>query len=255
MPRKKSQKRISISDHEALIFFMLALSLVLFIFHMEIVVYITVAAFVIETIWLIIRKFQNRPLTKQQVRRLDMYLRGLFVLLSVVWVTGVQAIFGIIAGIIVAVVVVWQVMKRQRRKVITSDIDETLRRALQIMDSTAKWYGNEDEANRELVTCLKSLNVDATYGYKLPNGRTADARVGGVLIEGKLSPDTTEVDRLIGQLSDYTQYGNRVNVVIYGQLDKEARRRIENEIQSRYLNRVFLTYLNSPRRLRAQVLP
>ncbi len=100
------------------------------------------------------------------------------------------------------------------------------------------------------MTGLKSLNVYATYGYKLPNGRTADAKVGNVLIEGKLSPDTAEVDRLIGQLSDYTQYANKLNVVIYGQFDREAKRRIENEIQSRYLGKVFLTYLNNPRRLR-----
>lgn len=69
--------------------------------------------------------------------------------------------------------------------------------------------------------------------------------------EGKLSPDTAEVDRLIGQLSSYTQYANKLNVVIYGKLGKDARIRIENEIQSRYLNRVFLTYLNNPRRIRA----
>jgi len=116
-------------------------------------------------------------------------------------------------------------------------------------------FTNEDEANRELVTCLKSLDVDATYGCRLPNGRTADAKVGDVLIEGKLSPSTAEVDRLLGQLSDYCQYGNRVNVVIYGKLDKEAKRRIENEIITRYTDRVFLTSLTNPHRLRSQSIP
>jgi len=123
------------------------------------------------------------------------------------------------------------------------------------MDSTAKWYNNEEEANRELVTCLKAQGIsDVRYQYRLDNGRTADAKVGNVLIEGKLSPDTSEVDRLLGQLSDYTQYSNKVNVVIYGRLDKDARRRIENEIHLRYTGRVFLTCLNNPKRQRAPLV-
>jgi len=145
-------------------------------------------------------------------------------------------------------------IRRRGRQITASEVGNQLHKALSIMDTTAKWYDNEDEANRELVTCLKSLNVDAIYGYRLPNGRTADAKVGNVLVEGKLSPDTGEVDRLLGQLTDYTQYGNKVNIVVYGRLTSEARRRIENEIQFRYLNRVFLTYLNNPKRLRTQAL-
>jgi len=254
MPRRNRRQSTNISNHEVVILFLIALCVLLFIFHMEIVVYITIGAFVLETIWLIIRKFQNRPLTGQQVRRLDVSLVALFVILSIVWVTDIQVVFGVVVGVLAVLFILWKAISSQKRKVITSDIESKLSKALQLMDSTAKWYNNEDEANRELVTCLKSLNVDAAYGYKLPNGRIADAKVGDMLIEGKLSPDTAEVDRLIGQLSDYTQYGDKLNVVIYGQLSNNARRRIENEIHLKYIGRVFLTYLNNPQRKRTQVM-
>jgi hypothetical protein len=39
------------------------------------------------------------------------------------------------------------------------------------MDTTGKSYRKEDAANRELVSCLKAMNVDATYYYKLNNGK------------------------------------------------------------------------------------
>jgi hypothetical protein len=144
--------------------------------------------------------------------------------------------------------------ERKNRELITSEIDKYLHNALQIMDTTAKWYNNEDEANRELVSVLKAQNIDAVYLHRLPNGRTADARVGNVLIEGKLSPDTSEIDRLIGQISDYTQYSgkNKVNIVIYGKLTQDAKNRIEREIQLRYIGQVFLSYLENPQRLRKE---
>jgi hypothetical protein len=141
--------------------------------------------------------------------------------------------------------------EHQRRERLRSEIDKYLRDALGIMDSVDKWYRDEGEANKELVLYLKSLGIDATYGHRLPNGRTADAIVGDILIEGKLSPNTEGVDRLLGQLSDYTQYGNQVNVVIYGRLEEDARRRIETEIHLRYADKVFLTYLDNPKRQRA----
>jgi len=143
--------------------------------------------------------------------------------------------------------------KRQKeRALITSKIDKHLHKALEIMDSTHNWYNDEDEANKELVTALKSMGIEATYLYRLSNGRTADAKVGNVLIEGKLSPDTAEVDRLIGQISHYVQYseGNKINIVIYGELTEEARERIEGEILQRYVGKVFLSCLDNAQRLR-----
>jgi hypothetical protein len=155
----------------------------------------------------------------------------------------------IIAAIIACLIITYLYLKKRHiRKTITSEIDKHLRKALEIMDTTAKWYNDEKEANRELVTCLKAWGVEAVLGYRLPNGRIVDAKVGDFLIEGKVAPDTSGVDRLIGQLSDYTQYGNKLNVVIYGWLSKEARKRIENEILQRYANKVFLTYLDNPER-------
>jgi ABC-type multidrug transport system fused ATPase/permease subunit len=142
------------------------------------------------------------------------------------------------------------IKRRRRQRRTTSEIDKHLKEALEHMDTTDKWYRDEKEANKELVSCLKALHVGAEYQYHLPNGRIADARVGNVLIEGKLSPDTAEVDRLIGQLGAYCRYG-KVNVVIFGHLSKEARSRIEDEIYERYRDRAFLTYLSKPRRHRA----
>lgn len=159
--------------------------------------------------------------------------------------------YGIIGIILIALIIRILRIRRHREFNASVGINIPIDKALGIMDKTAKWYNDENVANQELASTLKALNFDAVYGYGLPNGRTVDVKVGDVLIEGKLSPNTAEVDRLIGQLSDYTRYGSKLNVVIYGKLENEARRRIENEIHARYSNQVFLTYLNNPKRLRA----
>lgn len=255
MPRK-NKYRVSISDRQAVEFLILVFigfCVYLFIRHMEIVLYICVGIALIDTIWIVILRLQHK-LTKRRVVISNIVLILLFILLSVVWLTGKQVIFGIVVGVVVLAFVIWQIIKHRKRKTITSDIDVKLKRALEIMDSTAKWYNNEEEANRELVTCLKTQGINyIKYQYKLRNGRTADAKVGDTLIEGKLSPSMEDVDRLLGQLSDYTQYGNKVNVVIYGLLGENARRRINNEIKLRYKDRVFLTYLDNPKRQRVQL--
>jgi len=163
-------------------------------------------------------------------------------------------IFWYIAGVIAAMLSVGLIIRllrnRIRRRYTSSGIEEGLRTALQIMDTTSNWYLDENAANQELISCLRSQNIDAVYGYKLENGRIADGRVGDILIEGKLSPQTQEIDRLLGQLGDYTLYG-KVNVVIYGHLSDNARKRILREIHKRYFDRAFLTYLNNPKRQRA----
>jgi len=202
----------------------------------------------------------RRPIEKHSLKQQKAFKRNFVGIILIAGLIALGAYFGspaiiipfsFIGLIIILILSLKYLRRRHERQLITSDIDKHLHRALEVMDTTARWYNNEDEANRELVSCLKSQNIDATYQYILPSGRTADAKVGNVLIEGKLSPDTAGIDRLLGQLNDYTQYGDKVNVVIYGQLDKEARRRIENEIHLRYTGRVFLAYLNNPRRQRA----
>ncbi len=156
-----------------------------------------------------------------------------------------------IVGMLLLALAIKYIRKRIRGKYTESDVTRSLERALRKMDSTSKWYRDEDAANAELVTSLRTLDIDAAYGYKLPNGRIVDARVGNELVEGKLSPDTSETDRLIGQLAEYTRYGDKLHIVIYGRLDSDSRRRIEREISNRYLGKVFLVSLPNPRRLRA----
>ena len=163
-------------------------------------------------------------------------------------------IFWYIAGGIAAMLSVALIIRllrnRIRRKYTSSGIEDDLSAALQIMDSTSNWYLDENAANQELISCLRSQNINAVYGYKLGNCRIADGRVGDILIEGKLSPQTQEIDRLLGQLGDYTLYG-KVNVVIYGHLSDNARKRILKEINKKYFDKAFLTYLNNPKRQRA----
>lgn len=121
----------------------------------------------------------------------------------------------------------------------------------QAMDSTSKTYRDEKEANKELVSVIKGLGHNAIYEFRMPNGRTADAKVDNVLIEGKLTPNRAdEVDRLIGQLQEYCQSKYRVNVVIYGPADKRSLSRIEKEIATRYPHKAFLTYLKTAKRIR-----
>jgi len=136
------------------------------------------------------------------------------------------------------------------KETLKSKIDEYILNALEIMDTTHKWYNDENEANRELVDCLKMQGFDAEYQPRLDNGSTADARVDDIIIEGKLSPNKADIDRLLGQLAEYTRLKNKIIVVIYGRLDQHARERIENEIEQRYLQKVFLSYLDNPRRHR-----
>jgi hypothetical protein len=198
-------------------------------------------------------------------RNLAIDIFGLLFLLAILAMIGNMNFFGqgksfialaYIAYGIIGIIAIAGIIRllRYRKRTPPIEISRSLDKALRIMDSTSKWYYDENAANQELVSTLKALNIYAVYPYTLPNGRTADAKVGNVLIEGKLSPNTAEVDRLIGQLSDYTQYANKLNVVIYGKLDNQAKRRIDNEIQSRYFGKVSLTYLNNPKRLRSEQL-
>ncbi len=147
----------------------------------------------------------RRPIEKHSLKQQKAFKRAF---------VGIVLVIGMVIGMCLAVpamrsffiflgilffvpLIIILIRKRQKRQAITSDIDNQLRRALETMDSTAKWYNSEEEANRELVTCLKAQGItDVRYQYRLGNGRTADAKVGNVLIEGKLSPDTAEVDRL-----------------------------------------------------------
>jgi MFS superfamily sulfate permease-like transporter len=119
-------RRFHLSTHETIMLIVIALSILLFTLHIKIVLPITVAAFVAVTIWDIVRKFQGRPLNKAQLLLLDICIICLFIIFTAIWVTGKQAILGIIVGIIIVLLILWQVRKSQRRKAITSEIDRQL---------------------------------------------------------------------------------------------------------------------------------
>ncbi|MGD0781180.1 MAG: hypothetical protein ABR954_10460 [Dehalococcoidales bacterium] len=137
---------------------------------------------------------------------------------------------------------------RMKERVKNVIYDDYINEALEMMDSTSKWYNNEEEANKELILLLKSQGLDAIYPFELDDRTSADGKVGNFLIEGKLEPNKSEIDRLIGQLENYSRYPYEVIVVIYGAIAKEQLVRINEHIYKHYRNRVFLSYLDYPHR-------
>ena len=122
--------------------------------------------------------------------------------------------------------------------------------ALRMMDSTRRYYVDEDEANRELVSCLKMRGYDAVYQHYLGNGRTCDAFTSNTIIEGKLDPNQADIDRLLGQLNDYYKTNSNIAIVLYGNVaDTKALVRI-SEIVRTDPNRLALVYLDRPQRVR-----
>lgn len=131
-------------------------------------------------------------------------------------------------------------------------LEESLHRCLTQMDKTNGFYNEEDEANRELTSCLSLLGHDAKYHYRLDNKRTADILVDNCIIEGKLDPSPAEADRLIGQITDYLSLPNRIFVVLYGFVDKSLLDRLQKQVFTPNPARVNLVYLNNARRVRVR---
>ena len=195
-------------------------------------------------------------LTKRQERALSRFIIWLIIAVIVLWlliylIQNYGVLIGIIVAIILAFAIFWLIRRFLRRRRLKSELGGILKKALQAMDDTAKTYADEEEANKELVSILKMQGHDATYQFRLSDGRTADAKVGNFLLEGKLAPKVDEVDRLIGQLQAYAKHPYYINIVIYGYLSKPALKRIEDEVHERYPKKVFLTYLENPKRRRA----
>ena len=131
-------------------------------------------------------------------------------------------------------------------------IQETIFLALTKMDETCGFYTSEDEANRELTTCLNLLGHHAEYHHHLDNDRYADILVdNNTLIEGKLDPQLSDIDRLTGQLNDYSEYPYNICVVIYGFISEPllSKMRMNTAIQH---PRVTIINLSDPNRVRKQ---
>jgi DNA-directed RNA polymerase beta' subunit len=127
-----------------------------------------------------------------------------------------------------------------------------IQQALSQMDKTCKYYMDEDEANRELCTCLNLLGHNAVY-HSTINNRTVDIYLDNVIIEGKLDPKQSDIDRLIGQIADYVTFGKNIYIVIYGQVSPSLVERIRQQIILRY-NSVYLLYLDNPNRVKATAI-
>jgi hypothetical protein len=123
--------------------------------------------------------------------------------------------------------------------------------ALAQMDKTCAVWVDEDEASRELTTCLNLLGHDAKYHYSL-GGRTADIFLEGTIIEAKLDPTQGDVDRLFGQVAGYLESQYHILIVIYGRADKLIVDRIKSQILDKNPNRIELIFLDNANRIRKQ---
>jgi hypothetical protein len=120
------------------------------------------------------------------------------------------------------------------------------------MNTTYNVFNDENEANRELTTCLKLLGHDAVYDFRQLN-RPIDIFVDNSIIEGKLEPNNSEIDRLIGQITDFLQIPCHIYIVLYGTTRPEIINRIQSQIIDTYSDRVNLVYLLNPQRCRRQI--
>lgn len=120
------------------------------------------------------------------------------------------------------------------------------------MDTTHSIYYNENEANRELTTCLKLQGHNAVYNYRL-NNRPIDIFVDNSIIEGKLEPQNSEIDRLIGQTTDFLTTPCHIYIILYGTTRIETINRIKSQIINVHSDRVNLLYLQNPQRCRREI--
>jgi hypothetical protein len=127
-------------------------------------------------------------------------------------------------------------------------LQQHIYQSLSQMDKIFKYYTDEDEANRELCVCLNVLGYNATYHANLYN-RSIDVYLENTVIEGKLDPSQSDIDRLIGQVIEYLSFNKDVYIVIYGEISQVNIDRINQQLISRYDN-VNLLYISEPYRTR-----
>ena len=202
------------------------------------------------------RKRRSYSRKKEEGKFILIFIGVLFIAAILTAIKDYLPTIGLIIAIIAIIVIAFLIYRRIKRsllnKKVTGELQSYLLKALEAMDSTARIYTNEEEANKELVATLKVQGLDVQYQFPLGQGyRYADAKVGNAIIEGKLAPTQDEVDRLLGQIQGYSEYPYQLYVVIYGFLNKYAIERISQVIRKNYPEKVFLTYLSNPRRRRA----
>jgi hypothetical protein len=132
-------------------------------------------------------------------------------------------------------------------------IHSSLFRSIQHMDDTCNVYTDENEANRELTSCLKVLGHHALYQHALDGHRTVDIFIDGcAIVEGKLDLQQGDTDRLIGQIEDYTKSPYHIYIVIYGKTSSATLDRITNQILNKYPAKVSLVHLPDAKRNKRQ---
>jgi hypothetical protein len=128
-----------------------------------------------------------------------------------------------------------------------------LYQSLSQMDKTCDFFTNEDEANRELTTCLNLLGHNSQYHYPISSGRTVDILVDNAIIEGKLNPKQSDIDRLIGQVGDYLTFPHLIYIVLYGKVEQNFINRINTQIIIQNPTRVSLVHLPNAKRTKNAV--
>ena len=96
----------------------------------------------------------HRPIEKHSLAQQKAYKRsfvGIIVIVGLAVVMCItfppaRAMFIFFALVFLIPLTIILIKKRQRRQAITSNIDTHLRKALETMDTTARWYNNEEEA-------------------------------------------------------------------------------------------------------------
>ena len=135
----------------------------------------------------------------------------------------------------------------------TSVISDSIYKCLSTIDNTHTVYTDEDEANRELTSCLNAVGRVALYHKPLDSGRTPDIFIDNhAIIEGKLEPNQADLDRLIGQIKDYAVTAYRIFIVLYGIVSQQVLDRINQQIIAEYPNQVSLLYIRDAHRIRRQ---
>ena len=127
-----------------------------------------------------------------------------------------------------------------------------INRALKAVDSLPSGFRDEEEANRQLFTSLKSIVGDSIlvqYQPRYEGSIVGDIRLGNTIIEGKLDLiHKAETDRLVGQVEycyDYTPLD--IVVLLYGGTLPDIHHRLKCLV---YKDSLSIVLLEKPQRRR-----